>query len=428
MTRRGSQRDRDDNLDLHQFLDHPDDATMSFDQSADGCNDEKEREGGEWDAEDKAIRHHSHAPVAVSSRAIKNAPSASHVSFASARREAIDVARMDEERSAGGGGGGGMRAYEGGGMRELAARNVDLSHEIKALEKEIQQLKDALSGSSTSTSTTNAMDPTYSNDSSVSMNRLRGMNGQLQRQVTLMSEELRGCSDLVLEAEGVMEETSRRMEALIGSPGIANPLSLPRDGGAGGGGGGGGEAIAVDLHRFARQMLTRIKSERSQAARKVARSGIEERRRREDEEGQRRGLGASDLNISPCLRYEVPFVPAGGNRFLACLDPSSDQGLNSNPNQPPPPPPHSSSPTRHVLSLSDIVQGRGGGALMQLLALSSGSQSSPGGSSLGYGLGGRPSSPSPSRALASNSPSVPFNSPESAARASSEIQGENDCV
>ncbi|GFR45616.1 hypothetical protein Agub_g7023 [Astrephomene gubernaculifera] len=162
---------------------------------------------------------------------------------------------------------------------------------------------------------------------------------QLQRQVALMSREMEAKSRLAMEAEGVLLEAASRLTELAScaaaDAGGATAASASGDGW----GGGVGDAEQPPLSRerllavakWSRQMLGRLRSEKSQSSKLFTQQD------RDNPGGFAPSFAPSwsDSNTNSHAHngninnpaaahgpsWHVPFIPAGGNRFLL-LDPS----------------------------------------------------------------------------------------------------------
>ncbi|KAG1675853.1 hypothetical protein FOA52_001509 [Chlamydomonas sp. UWO 241] len=179
----------------------------------------------------------------------------------------------------------------------------------------------------------------------------------MQRQVALLGEELRVRGRVVAEAEAALLELSARLATISGQPagneGDASTQVLAA-------------SAVVELRKFAKRMLARLKSERQQAAKQLTRSGTRD---------QERADGAP--------RWEMPFIAAGGNRFLAASQTtaSDTDAEDHTPGQD-----QYHGTTHTPPSVHDLVTGGAACALSQLLAAAGGGNNV--GSAAGVASGG----------------------------------------
>ncbi|PNW70612.1 hypothetical protein CHLRE_17g727050v5 [Chlamydomonas reinhardtii] len=188
------------------------------------------------------------------------------------------------------------------------------------------------------------------NAAGVHLQQYKSQVVQLQRQVALMSREMEAKSRMAAEAEGALLATAERLQELVAAtaPAAASDDAAPlsRD-------------QLAQLHKWSKQMLGRLKSEKSQSARLFSRQDLADsiaRAGRAGGAGTGGGLGGLSPSWgdssstgagggaagAPAQTWQVPFIAAGGNRFLqaaAAAASAADDGSGVAAAVPPPPGP-----------------------------------------------------------------------------------------
>ncbi|GLC42703.1 hypothetical protein PLESTB_001129400 [Pleodorina starrii] len=169
---------------------------------------------------------------------------------------------------------------------------------------------------------------------------------QLQRQVALMSQELQARARLSFEAEGALREMADKLQELAAgsSSGGGGGVEASSAGAAAAGGpGGGGEVPSRELlmrvHKWSKQMLGRLRSEKSESSKLFTQQQQHHHHPHHhrhpaaaasDSRGEAAGAllhplpwssseprgGGGDGAAGFGPTWLVPFIPAGGNRFL----------------------------------------------------------------------------------------------------------------
>ncbi|KAG2428681.1 hypothetical protein HXX76_011386 [Chlamydomonas incerta] len=189
------------------------------------------------------------------------------------------------------------------------------------------------------------------NAAGVGLQQYKSQVIQLQRQVALMSREMEAKSRIAAEAEGALLATAERLQELVAAtaPGAASDDAAPL-----------GRDHLAQLHKWSKQMLGRLKSEKSQSARLFSRQDLADSIARAGRGGGGgAGGGGGGLSPSwgdssstgagggaggaPAQTWQVPFIAAGGNRFLlaaaAAASAADDGGGGMAAAAPPPPGP-----------------------------------------------------------------------------------------
>ncbi|GLI59295.1 hypothetical protein VaNZ11_001148 [Volvox africanus] len=155
---------------------------------------------------------------------------------------------------------------------------------------------------------------------------------QLQRQVALMSQEIEAKTRISFEAEGALLEMASKLAELAAAGGNSATGTVGKDtvpgvaAEAAAGLSSGGEALSRDrlmqLHKWSKQMLGRLRSEKSESSKLFTQQAYDSRGPRGGGQGAAswadRGSGttaAAEVD-SFAPTWVVPFLPAGGNRFL----------------------------------------------------------------------------------------------------------------
>ncbi|GIL46453.1 hypothetical protein Vafri_3451 [Volvox africanus] len=152
---------------------------------------------------------------------------------------------------------------------------------------------------------------------------------QLQRQVALMSQEIEAKARLSFEAEGALLEMASKLAELAAAGGNNATGAVGKDtlpgaaAEAAAGLSSGGEALSRDrlmqLHKWSKQMLGRLRSEKSESSKLFTQQAYDGRRGGHGaaswaDRGSGTTAAAEVGSFAPT--WVVPFLPAGGNRFL----------------------------------------------------------------------------------------------------------------
>ncbi|GIL71291.1 hypothetical protein Vretifemale_1873 [Volvox reticuliferus] len=150
---------------------------------------------------------------------------------------------------------------------------------------------------------------------------------QLQRQVALMSQEIEAKARLSFEAEGALLEMASKL-AELATAGGKDPMPAALPGVAAEAAAGlssGGEALSRDrlmqLHKWSKQMLGRLRSEKSESSKLFTQQAYDSRGLGGGSQGAAswtdRGSSTAAAAVGTYApTWVVPFLPAGGNRFL----------------------------------------------------------------------------------------------------------------
>ncbi|KAG2449684.1 hypothetical protein HYH02_005213 [Chlamydomonas schloesseri] len=214
--------------------------------------------------------------------------------------------------SAGGGGGAGASGPEAGTSGRRAAGPLP------------QRPHSAMSAAEVQRSPAAAL--AAANAAGVQLQQYKSQVIQLQRQVALMAREMEAKSRIAAEAEGALLATAERLQELIAAtaPSAASDDDAPLS-----------QDHLAQLHKWSKQMLGRLKSEKSQSARLFTRQDLADNIARAAGRGGGAGGGGGGgpglspswgdssstgggggASGAPAQTWQVPFIPAGGNRFL----------------------------------------------------------------------------------------------------------------